>query len=61
MTLIEALKTAEDLLEKVCAAGEDNWNRLSDSKKIVRAVRKNIEKQVKEATANDNASKNDLC
>lgn len=48
MTLIEALKTAEDLLEKVSVAGEDNWNRMSDSKKIIRAVRMNIEQQEKE-------------
>lgn len=48
MTLIEALKTTEDLLEKVSAAGEENWNRLSDSKKIIRAVRMDIERQVRE-------------
>lgn len=44
MTMIEALKMAEDLLEKVCAAGEDNWNRLSDSKKLVQAVRIDMER-----------------
>ena len=49
MTLVEALKTAEDLLEKVSVAGEDNWNRMSDSKKLIRAVRQDIEQQEREA------------
>lgn len=57
MTFTEALKMAEDLLEQVCAAGEDNWNRLSDSKKLVRSVRLDIERQEREATQKRNAEK----
>ena len=49
MTLVEALKAAEDLMEKVSVAGEDNWNRMSDSKKLIRAVRQDIERQEREA------------
>ena len=49
MTLTEALKTAEDLLEQVSTAGEQNWQRMGDAKKLVRAVRQDIEKQQKEA------------
>lgn len=48
MTLVEALKTAEELLEQVSTAGEQNWQRMGDAKKLVRAVRQDIERQEKE-------------
>lgn len=48
MTIVEALKTAEDLLEQVSVRGEDDWNRMSDSKKLVRLVRQEIERQEQE-------------
>lgn len=48
MTLTEALKAAEDLLEQVSTAGEQNWQRMGDAKKLVRAVRQDIERQEKE-------------
>ena len=60
MTLVEALKTAEDLLEKVSVAGEDNWNRMSDSKKLIRAVRQDIERQEREAAEQTAAVKKEL-
>ena len=46
MTFIEALVTAEKLLEKVRAEGEENWYRLGESKKLIRAVRQEIERQI---------------
>ena len=48
MTLTEALKAAEDLMEQVSTAGEQNWQRMGDAKKLVRAVRQDIERQEKE-------------
>lgn len=53
MTLTEALKAAEDMMEQVAVAGEDNWNRMSDSKKLIRMVRKDIERQQEEAQKNE--------
>lgn len=53
MKFSEALKHAEDLLEKVSAAGTENWNRLSDGVRIIRAVRQQIEQQEKEAKKQD--------
>lgn len=49
MKISEALRHAEELLEKVSTAGEDNWNRMSDGVRIVRAVRQQIEKLEQEA------------
>lgn len=49
ITLTQALQTAEDLLEKVPVAGEDNWNRMSDGKRLIRAVRQELERQEREA------------
>ena len=60
MTLVEALKTAEELLEKVSVAGEDNWNRMSDSKKLIRAVRQDIERQEREAAEQAAAAQKEL-
>lgn len=57
MKFSEALKLAEDLLEKVSAAGTENWNRLSDGVKIIRAVRQQIEVQEKEAERQDGSGK----
>lgn len=51
MTYLEALKTAENLLEKVCARGEENWYRLGESKKLIRSVREGIEKQIAQDAA----------
>lgn len=48
MTIVEALKTAEDLLEQVSVRGEQDWNRMSDSKKLVRMIRQEIERQEQE-------------
>lgn len=49
MKFSEALRHAEGLLEQVSAAGSGNWSRLSDSVRIIRAVRQQIEKQEQEA------------
>lgn len=49
MKISEALRHAEGLLEQVSAVGLDNWNRMSDSVRIIRAVRQQIEKQEQEA------------
>lgn len=48
MTFSEAIKTVEELLEKVPVAGTENWNRMTGAMQILQAVRKQIEKQEKE-------------
>jgi hypothetical protein len=58
MKFSEALKHAEDLLEGVSAAGAGNWNRLSDSVRIIRAVRMQIEVQEKEAEQRNGSDEN---
>lgn len=48
MTVSEALKTVEELLEKVTVAGTENWNRMAGAMQILQAVRKEIERTEKE-------------
>ena len=56
MTIGQAMKTVEELLEGVAAKGEENWERLIKSKAIIRDVRKQLETlEVKEHAGSEDA------